>query len=80
MPLVVGSAGAVGGGSSWHTSVFCASRALWGSAASGKLAKCGSRAKFHFGTWHWVHVRGGGGSVEGQGRIGTMERKSPRMP
>ena len=46
MSLVLGLAGAVGGGSAWHTTVFCASHALWGSAASGEFANCGYGAEF----------------------------------
>ena len=38
MSLVLGLAGEVGGGSAWHTTAFRASRALWGSAASGEFA------------------------------------------
>ena len=46
MSLVLGLAGAVGGGSAWHTTVFRASRDLWGSAASGEFANCGYGAEF----------------------------------
>ena len=45
MSLVLGLAGAVGGGSAWHTTVFRASRASWSSAASGKFANYGSGAE-----------------------------------
>ena len=69
---MVGLAGAVGGGSAWHTTVFRASRALWGSAVVAlHLGNSLTTATEQSFAWHWV--RGGGGS-------GTMERKPPTMP
>ena len=64
MSLVLGLAGAVGGGSAWYTTVFRASRALWGSAASGEFANCGYGAEFRLALGkRWRRVRDDGEEV-----------------